>query len=46
MSGSRNCGRAYTLPENADKGVINVDGIMAERLHLESAIRKLRLTPC
>ncbi|TCT03726.1 HpcH/HpaI aldolase/citrate lyase family protein [Paralcaligenes ureilyticus] len=37
---------AYTLPENIDKGVINVDGIMVERLHLESAIRKLRLTAC
>ncbi|TCT09634.1 HpcH/HpaI aldolase/citrate lyase family protein [Paralcaligenes ureilyticus] len=36
----------YALPENANKGVINLDGIMVERLHLESAIRRLQLTAC
>jgi len=33
---------AYAQPENADKGVINLDGMMVERLHLEIAERKLR----
>lgn len=34
---------AYQLPENINKGVINVDGVMVERLHLESAQKKLQL---
>lgn len=34
---------AYQLPENADKGVINLDGRMVERLHLEMAERTLAI---
>lgn len=34
---------AYQLPENINKGVINVDGVMVERLHLESAQKKLHI---
>jgi citrate lyase subunit beta/citryl-CoA lyase len=30
---------AFALPENADKGVIKVDGEMVELLHLEQAQR-------
>lgn len=33
---------AYAQPENAGKGVINLDGVMVERLHLDIAERKLR----
>ncbi|WP_158238230.1 HpcH/HpaI aldolase/citrate lyase family protein [Pollutimonas nitritireducens] len=33
---------AYSLPENVGKGVINLDGVMVERLHLEIANRQLR----
>ncbi|WP_417277055.1 HpcH/HpaI aldolase/citrate lyase family protein [Castellaniella sp.] len=32
----------YALPENRDKGVLSVDGIMVERLHLEIAQESLR----
>ncbi|MGO1766176.1 hypothetical protein CAP48_02335 [Advenella sp. S44] len=34
--------QAYAQPENAAKGVINLDGVMVERLHLEIAERRLR----
>src|SRR5690606_13424790 len=34
--------QAYEQPENAGKGVINLDGTMVERLHLEIAQRRLR----
>jgi len=34
--------QAYAQPENAGKGVINLDGTMVERLHLEIAQRRLR----
>lgn len=34
--------QAYAQPENAGKGVINLDGVMVERLHLEIAQRRLR----
>jgi citrate lyase subunit beta/citryl-CoA lyase len=30
---------AFALPENRDKGVINLNGLMVERLHLEQALR-------
>jgi citrate lyase subunit beta/citryl-CoA lyase len=30
---------AFALPENRDKGVINLNGVMVERLHLEQALR-------
>jgi citrate lyase subunit beta/citryl-CoA lyase len=30
---------AFALSENADKGVINLNGLMVERLHLEQALR-------
>ncbi|MVW79023.1 HpcH/HpaI aldolase/citrate lyase family protein [Bordetella sp. 02P26C-1] len=33
---------AYAQPENQNAGVINLDGTMVERLHLEIAERKLR----
>nr|WP_255448244.1 CoA ester lyase [Bordetella sp. 15P40C-2] len=33
---------AYARPENQNAGVINLDGTMVERLHLEIAERKLR----
>ena len=32
---------AYDMPENVDKGVIKVEGVMVERLHLETAQEKL-----
>ena len=32
---------AFSLPENADKGVISLDGKMVERLHLDQAERLL-----
>jgi citrate lyase subunit beta/citryl-CoA lyase len=32
---------AFALPENADKGVVKVDGKMTERLHLAQAQRAL-----
>lgn len=32
---------AFALPENADKGVISIDGRMVERLHLDQAERLL-----
>ena len=34
---------AFALPENAGKGVINLDGKMAELLHLEQAQRLLAI---
>ena len=34
---------AFALPENATKGVINLDGRMVERLHLEMAQRTLAI---
>ena len=34
--------QAYAQPENAAKGVINLNGVMVERLHLEIAQRRLR----
>ncbi len=34
---------AFALPENADKGVITVEGRMVERLHLEMAQRTLAI---
>ncbi|CAM3975045.1 HpcH/HpaI aldolase/citrate lyase domain-containing protein [Bordetella muralis] len=33
---------AYDLPENANAGVISLDGMMVERLHHEIAVRKLQ----
>ncbi len=30
---------AFALPENADKAVINLNGLMVERLHLDQALR-------
>lgn len=30
---------AFSLPENRDRGVINLNGLMVERLHLEQALR-------
>ncbi len=33
----------FDLPENADKGVVQIDGQMVERLHLEGARRTLAL---
>jgi citrate lyase subunit beta/citryl-CoA lyase len=35
---------AFALPENADKGVIALDGSMVERLHLAQAQRLLQKT--
>ena len=32
---------AFALPENAEKGVISIDGKMVERLHLAQAERLL-----
>lgn len=32
----------YALPENRDKGVLSIDNIMVERLHLETALENLR----
>jgi citrate lyase subunit beta/citryl-CoA lyase len=34
----------FDLPENADKGVVQIDGQMVERLHLDIARRTLALT--
>ena len=34
---------AYSLPENADQGVIQIDGKMVERLHLEIAERIVKI---
>lgn len=34
---------AFALPENANRGVINLDGRMVERLHLEMAQRTLAI---
>jgi len=33
---------AYAKPENSHAGVINVDDVMVERLHLEIAVQKLK----
>ena len=41
LAGWRRIVEAYSRPENADKGVINLDGTMVERLHLEIARRRL-----
>ncbi|URK86673.1 hypothetical protein LP421_20670 [Rhizobium sp. RCAM05350] len=30
---------AFALSENADKAVINLNGLMVERLHLDQALR-------
>ena len=36
---ARTVAQAFDLPENADKGVLKVDGRMVERLHLAEALR-------
>ena len=33
----------FDAPENADKGVVQIDGKMVERLHLDIARRTLQL---
>lgn len=40
---ARKIAAAFALPENAAKGVINLDGRMVERLHLEMAQRTLAI---
>jgi citrate lyase subunit beta/citryl-CoA lyase len=37
---------AFALPENHDKGAINLNGRMVERLHAESAARTLAMDAC
>jgi len=34
---------AFSLSENADKGVVQIDGRMVERLHLDMAVRTLEI---
>jgi len=41
---ARKIAAAFALPENATKGVINLDGRMVERLHLEMAQRTLAIS--
>ena len=40
---SRKVIAAFDLPENADKGVITIDGKMVERLHLAIAERTVAI---
>ena len=40
---ARRSSRAFDLPENAGKGVIQLDGRMVERLHAEMARRTLSI---
>jgi citrate lyase subunit beta/citryl-CoA lyase len=40
---ARNIIAAFDLPENADKGVIQIDGRMVERLHADMARRTVAI---
>ena len=43
LAQARSIAEAFARPENAGKGVINLDGQMVERLHLEQAQRLLEM---
>jgi len=43
LAQARSIAEAFARPENAGKGVINLDGKMVERLHLEQAQRLLEI---